>query len=158
AAPEGGVVVARRAGVVQPEPRPLGIEGALLRRREPPLAQHEAAHAAIAIFDREGFWGCLGAAAGEWIRHAAPPHATAALWERLWPRSTSWPWCRRKPVAAVAAPTGGAVLCISRRGRRAGTRRWRSACAGCGRRGRLRDRPRRQASSRAPSRPVRGRR
>jgi hypothetical protein len=47
-APERGVEIARRACVIQPEARPQRIECALLRLGEAALAQHEAAHLALA--------------------------------------------------------------------------------------------------------------
>src|SRR5690606_11582494 len=68
-APERGIEVARLAGVVQPEARPQCVERALLRRREAPLAQHEAADAAAAFLDRERLGRGLGAVAGERIGH-----------------------------------------------------------------------------------------
>src|SRR5690606_39448237 len=60
AAPEHRVEVARRAAVVEAEPRPQRIEGALLGGREAALPEHEAAHAAAAVLDREGLGRRLG--------------------------------------------------------------------------------------------------
>ncbi len=68
-ASEGGSQIARRTGVVQPEPRPQVVEGALLRGGETALAQHEAAHLPAALFDGEGLGRHLGAVAGERISH-----------------------------------------------------------------------------------------
>src|SRR5690606_13687366 len=111
AAPEYRVEVARRAAEVEAEPRPQRIEGALLGGREAALPEHEAAHAAAAVLDREGLGRRLGPGAGEGIG--------------------------RRPG-------------VSRPGRRPARRRWRSACAGCARRGTRRARPPPPASWRAP--------
>jgi hypothetical protein len=48
AAAEGGVEIARRAGVLEAESRPQRVEGTLLGLGEAALAQHEAAHLALA--------------------------------------------------------------------------------------------------------------
>src|SRR5690606_28213879 len=52
-AAEDRVVIARLALVVDAVARPLLVERALLRRGEPALAQHEAAHLAVALGDSE---------------------------------------------------------------------------------------------------------
>ena len=61
-APEGRIEVAGRAGVIQAEAGPEGIERALLGRREPPLAQHEAADAPLPRSDGERLGRRLGRA------------------------------------------------------------------------------------------------
>src|SRR5690606_7338559 len=63
AAPERGVEVARLACVVEAEARPQFVERALLGLGEAALAQHEAAHLALALGDGEGFRRGLGALA-----------------------------------------------------------------------------------------------
>ena len=68
-AAEGGVQVARGAGVVEPEARPGIVERALLGRGEAALAQHEAADLAAAFAGGVGLRRSLGAFAFERVGH-----------------------------------------------------------------------------------------
>src|SRR5690606_30137517 len=84
-APKLGGEVARGATaldgrVVEAVARPQRVEGTLLRGSEAALAQHEAAHAAVAILDRERLRRRLGAGAGKGVGHRSvmPRPATPA--------------------------------------------------------------------------------
>src|SRR5690606_8713642 len=71
-AAEHRVVVADLAGVIDAEARPGLVERALLGRREPALAQGEAADLAPAFAGGVGLGRGLGALAGERGRHRQP--------------------------------------------------------------------------------------
>src|SRR5690606_35091659 len=157
--------------------RPLRIERALLRLGEAALAQDEAADLTAAFDDGERLGRDLGAVAGERIGHASPAGSFLAFHGA----TLTAPDRPARPVrlrAARGAFAQGAKQCfantpgspmagrspvraaVPRRQPRF-TRpahppertRWRSACAGCGRRGRRHVRPGPPASSPAPCAP-----
>src|SRR5690606_22371186 len=149
---EHRVEIARPADEVQPEARPQRVERALLRRGEPPLPQHEAAHAAPAFLDGERFRRGLGAVAGERIGHRfqlvaplTPPWPSAPIEGGA--AGAAMAAMAGTGASATAAPAAQVIRSIPRRE----TTRWRSACAGCARRETPRARPRSPASSHGPS-------
>src|SRR5690606_24267684 len=135
AAAEHGVEIARLAGVVDAEARPLLVERALLGRAEAALAQHEAADLAMALGDRErlgrrlarfagighGFWVPLPLAGEGWGEGAAKPRVPI-------PSSSRTALIRR---SAPPLRLTGSASPLTRSARPPATMRWRSACAGC---------------------------